>query len=111
MMPEQADLLVQAQSSLEAAKLLRAGGYVGFAAARAYYTMFYVAEAFLLGKDLAFSKHSAVHSAFGLHFCKPLTYLIGYAGIEPMTALYTQTVVSDNKADNLLIIVLVSTVL
>jgi len=70
MMPEQQDLLVQARDSLEAAKLLRTGGYVGFAAARAYYAMFYVAEALLLGKDLAFSKHSAVHSAFGLHFCK-----------------------------------------
>jgi uncharacterized protein (UPF0332 family) len=32
--------------------------------------MFYVAEAFLLEKGLAFSKHSAVISAFGEHFTK-----------------------------------------
>ena len=43
---------------------------IGFAAARAYYTMFYIAEAFLLGKDLTFSKHSGVHAAFGEHFSK-----------------------------------------
>jgi len=32
--------------------------------------MFYVAEAFLLGKGLAFSKHSVVPTAFGEHFAK-----------------------------------------
>lgn len=32
--------------------------------------MFYIAEAFLLGKKLAFSKHSGVHAAFGEHFTK-----------------------------------------
>lgn len=32
--------------------------------------MFYVAEAFLLGKGMAFSKHAGVHSAFGKHFVK-----------------------------------------
>jgi uncharacterized protein (UPF0332 family) len=32
--------------------------------------MFYVAQAFLLGDGLAFSKHSAVISAFGQHFTK-----------------------------------------
>jgi uncharacterized protein (UPF0332 family) len=70
MMPEQQDLLEEAGESLEAAKLLAAQGYHGFAASRAYYAMFYVAEAFLLGKGLAFSKHSAVHAAFGEHFAK-----------------------------------------
>lgn len=32
--------------------------------------LFYVAEAFLLGTGLAFSKHSGVHAAFGEHFVK-----------------------------------------
>jgi uncharacterized protein (UPF0332 family) len=32
--------------------------------------MFYVAQAFLFGKSLAFSKHSAVISAFGREFVK-----------------------------------------
>ena len=33
--------------------------------------MFYVAQAFLAGEGLAFSKHSAVISAFGREFAKP----------------------------------------
>jgi len=70
MTQEQENLLVGARDSLSAAKLLHRAGYHGFAASRAYYAMFYVAEAFLLGKDLAFSKHSAVHSAFGEHFVR-----------------------------------------
>jgi uncharacterized protein (UPF0332 family) len=32
--------------------------------------MFYIAEACLLDKGLAFSKHSGVHAAFGEHFAK-----------------------------------------
>ncbi|MGH7964372.1 MAG: HEPN domain-containing protein [Candidatus Binatia bacterium] len=70
MTPEQADLLVQAHDSVAAAKVLHTEGHHGFAASRAYYAMFYVAEAFLLGKGLAFSKHSGVHAAFGEHFAK-----------------------------------------
>ena len=42
-----------------------------FAASRAYYAMFYMAEALLLHNRLAFSKHSAVIAAFGKHFVKP----------------------------------------
>jgi uncharacterized protein (UPF0332 family) len=68
--PEVADLLIQAQDSLAAAAMLHRGGYHGFAAARAYYSMFYVSEAFLLDKGLAFGKHSAVIAAFGEHFTK-----------------------------------------
>jgi uncharacterized protein (UPF0332 family) len=70
MMSEQADLLRQAYDSLAAAKLLDAQGYHGFAASRAYYTMFYIAEVFLLGQGLAFSRHSGVHPAFGEHVVK-----------------------------------------
>ena len=70
MNPEVADLLVQAQDSLDAAKLLHQSGYHGFAASRAYYAMFYVAEDFLLDIGLSFGKHSAVIAAFGKHFVK-----------------------------------------
>ncbi len=66
----QENLLLGARDSLSAAKLLHREGYHGFAASRAYYAMLYVAEVFLLGKDLAFSKHSAVHAAFGEHFVR-----------------------------------------
>ena len=71
MKPEQRELLEQAKDSLAAAKLLQEKGFYGYAASRAYYSMFYVAEVFLLGKGLAFSKHSGVHAAFGEHFVKP----------------------------------------
>jgi len=40
------------------------------AASRAYYAMFYVAEAFLDTKGLAFSSHRAVIAAFGQHLIK-----------------------------------------
>jgi len=70
MMPAQQELLERARESLDAARLLFDAGHHGFAASRAYYAMFYVAEAFLAGKGLSFSKHSAVHAAFGEHFSK-----------------------------------------
>ena len=70
MSPEQAALLRKAKSSLKAARLLARNRLYGFAVSRAYYAMFYVAEAFLLGRGLAFSKHSGVISAFGQHFVK-----------------------------------------
>ncbi|MEG3881707.1 HEPN domain-containing protein [Microcoleus sp. herbarium7] len=65
MIPEQIALLTKAGESLRAAKLLAANTLPDFAASRAYYTMFYVAEAFLLGEGLTFSSHAAVISAFG----------------------------------------------
>jgi uncharacterized protein (UPF0332 family) len=70
MTPEQQGLLQKAQRSLQAAKLLNQDDLVEFAAARAYYTMFYVAQAFLLGKGLAFSTHAGVISAFGQQFVR-----------------------------------------
>ena len=70
MKPEQGHLLRKAEDSLNAAKLMQQNGYHDFAASRAYYTMFYLAEAFLLEYGLAFSKHSAVIAAFGERFSK-----------------------------------------
>ncbi len=67
---EQSALLAKAERSIEAARLLTANGMSDFAVSRAYYAMFYAAEALLLGKDLAFSKHSAVIAAFGQHFAR-----------------------------------------
>ena len=52
MMPEQADLLRQAHDSLAAAKILDAQGYYGFAASRAYYTMFYITSTFAISPGL-----------------------------------------------------------
>lgn len=71
MMPLQAGLLRKARESVRAAELLADDGLYDIAVSRAYYAMFYVAEAFLAGKGLSFSKHSAVHAAFGQHFARP----------------------------------------
>lgn len=65
MTPEQQKLLEKAARSIQAAKLLNEEELAEFAASRAYYAMFYVAEAFLEGEGLSFSKHSAVIAAFG----------------------------------------------
>jgi len=67
---EQKKLLALAKNSIEAARLLHKAGYHGFAASRAYFAMFYTAEALLLGKGFSFSKHGAVLAAFGEKFVK-----------------------------------------
>src|SRR2546425_9345635 len=71
MTPEQEALLSKARDSVRAARLLADAGLYDFAVSRAYYAMFYVAEAFLLGQGLSFSRHSAVIAAFGERFAKP----------------------------------------
>jgi uncharacterized protein (UPF0332 family) len=65
---DQQELLEKARGSVAAAKLPLEGGYPDFAASRVYYAMFYIAQAFLEGEGLAFSKHSAVIAAFGQRF-------------------------------------------
>lgn len=70
MTQEQAALIQKSKDSLEAARLLASKDFYDFSVSRAYYAMFYVAEALLLGEGLAFSKHSAVIAAFGQHFAK-----------------------------------------
>ena len=67
---EQQFLVQKAQDSLRAAKILTSENLHDFAASRAYYAMFYIAEAFLIGEDLSFSKHSAVISKFGELFAR-----------------------------------------
>jgi uncharacterized protein (UPF0332 family) len=59
-----------AAESVEAAELLFSKGFAGIAASRAYYAMFYVAEAFLLEKGQEFSKHTGVIGAFGRDLAK-----------------------------------------
>ena len=65
---DQLDLLQEARDSIGAARLLLQSGRPKYAASRAYYAMFYIAEALLEGKGLSFSKHSAVIAAFGREF-------------------------------------------
>lgn len=66
----QQQFLLKAKQSLEASKHLFVGKFYDFAVARAYYTMFYLASAFLAQEELYFSKHSAIISAFGREFIK-----------------------------------------
>jgi uncharacterized protein (UPF0332 family) len=67
---EQEALLTKACETLRAARLLAANDLLDSAASRAYYTMFHLAGALLLGKGLNFSKHGSLIAAFGLHFIK-----------------------------------------
>lgn len=70
MMTEQQFLLNKAEESLQAAELLADNRLYDFSVSRSYYSMFYLAQIFLLSKDLSFSSHAAVISAFGREFVK-----------------------------------------
>ncbi len=67
---QQKALLAKARESLDVARYIDARGSHGFAASRAYYAMFYVVEALLLGEGLEYSSHSAIIAAFGEKFQK-----------------------------------------
>lgn len=84
--------------------MLLSEGFAGYAASRAYYAMFYLAEAFLSTRGLAFSKHSGVISAFGREFAGPgiipahfHRYLIR-AGELRLLADYRGAPISDEEA-------------
>ncbi|GJQ35374.1 MAG: hypothetical protein JETCAE01_13840 [Anaerolineaceae bacterium] len=68
--PEIQKLIMHAEESHQAAKVLLDSGFLGFSAAQSYYTMFYLTEALLHSKGLQFSSHSAVIAAFGKEFSK-----------------------------------------
>ena len=65
-----ARLIEKAGESIEVARSVSADGHHEFAASRAYYAMFYAAEAALLSRNLSFSKHSAVIANFNRTFVK-----------------------------------------
>lgn len=62
--------LNKAARSFDAADGLLAGGDADFAASRAYYGCFYVAEALLLDEGLSFSTHSGVIGEYGRIFAR-----------------------------------------
>ena len=70
MKSETRKLINKAKESLLASQILAENQLYNFAASRAYYTMFYIAEAFLWAKEMSFSSHSAVISAFGREIAK-----------------------------------------
>ncbi|MDR7522790.1 MAG: HEPN domain-containing protein [Armatimonadota bacterium] len=63
-------LLEKASRAIGAGEALLRRGDVDFTASRAYYAMFYTAEALLHERGLRYRKHGGVHSAFGEHFVK-----------------------------------------
>lgn len=62
--------LARAQRALEVAQALLDDGYAPEAVSRAYYAMFYAAQALLKSEDIHVSKHSAVVAKFGECFSK-----------------------------------------
>lgn len=67
---ETSDYLRRARESLSAAELLWEGGYPSEAISRAYYAMFYAAQALLRSEGIVVAKHSAVVSKYGEAFAK-----------------------------------------
>lgn len=63
-------LMTKARHALEVAEKLRAGGDFPDAAGKAYYAMFYAAQALLKAHNIEVVKHSAVASMLGRHFAK-----------------------------------------
>ena len=64
-------LLEKASRSVQAAEHLAKDGDAEFSVGRAYYAMFYAAQALLNELTLRFRKHSGVHNAFAEQFIKP----------------------------------------
>jgi uncharacterized protein (UPF0332 family) len=57
--------------AIESAEALLNIGKTEFAVGRAYYAMFYIAEALLYNEqDLKLNQHGQVIAAYGLHFAK-----------------------------------------
>jgi len=63
-------LLVKSAHAIRAARLLLENDEPDFAAGRAYYAMFYAAEALLCEEGQRSRSHSGVHSLFGEQFAK-----------------------------------------
>ena len=69
-MTENAALIQKARRYLKSADMLLKDKDYESSVSRAYYSMFYTAEAALLTKGLSFSSHKGVISGFGEHFVK-----------------------------------------
>lgn len=98
------ELLEKARRSLRAAERLLHDGDRDFAVSRAYYAMFYVAQALLLTKDIRRSKHSGAIAAFNEHFVQTGTlpqrfFLMLRDGFEDRgEGDYGLTVISEEQA-------------
>lgn len=64
----------ESNRSINTAKRNLEEGDYDFASSRAYYAAFYAFQAILLSKNLSFSKHSGVISAFNQYFVKTMLF-------------------------------------
>ncbi len=69
-MKEIDSLIGRAERYLKSAQILFEDGDYESSVSRTYYAMFYSIQAMLLTKNLSFSSHKGVISAFGEHFVK-----------------------------------------
>ena len=69
-MKEITSLIRRAKRYLKSAKILLEEGDYESSVSRTYYAMFYSVQALLLTRNLSFSSHKGVISAFGEHFIK-----------------------------------------
>jgi len=92
-----AKLLEKSTRSLSAGESLLAGDHVEAAASRAYYAMFYVAEALRDERGLRFRKHGGVHGAFGEQFVK--TGLLDPKYHRWLLAAYNKRITADYGVD------------
>jgi uncharacterized protein (UPF0332 family) len=69
-MTEIDSLIKRARRYIKSAELLLNDKDYESSVSRSYYAMFYAAQAALLTKELTFSSHKGVISAFGKHFIK-----------------------------------------
>ena len=69
-MREAVSLIERAKKYLKSSRMLLVNGDYESSVSRAYYAMFYSAEAVLLTENLSFSSHRGVISAFGEYFVK-----------------------------------------
>lgn len=58
------------RENIRVAELLATENSPDIAASRAYYAMFYIAEALLLSRGLTYSSHAAVIAAYGKEFAR-----------------------------------------
>jgi len=69
-MKEIKSLIERAEKYIRSAEMLLKEGDYESSVSRTYYSMFYCAQAMLLTKNLSFSSHKGVISAFGEYFVK-----------------------------------------
>ncbi len=63
-------LLEKSEEAIQVAEKLLKESYFSHAASKAYYSMFYAAQALLKSEGINVIKHSAVEAMFGYHFSK-----------------------------------------